>query len=50
VKLRIRDPRLPRVDQKEPWKALRQPYADLDLQVLGEAPAPAASGIAAANR
>jgi len=50
VKLRIRDPRPPRVDQKEPWKALRQPYADLDLQVLGEAPAPAASGIAAANR
>jgi hypothetical protein len=48
VRLRLRDPKPPRVDRKEPWKALRQPYADLDLQVLGEAPSSPGSGVAAA--
>jgi len=50
VRMRVKDPRPARVDDKEPWKAVRQPYADLDVQVLGEPPAPAASGAAAASR
>jgi hypothetical protein len=38
LRFRIEDAKTPPLDPKEPWKSLRQPFLDLDIQFLGEPP------------
>jgi hypothetical protein len=41
LRFELKDVRVPPLDPKEPWKALRVSFLDVDIQVLGEAPPPA---------